>query len=235
MQNADDTLTLARRFLEQQAGLYGDTFYMELPRPVQPASAPVSKVSQSTPETDACRDCALAKTRRHMVLGRGNQKARLMLIAATPGEEDDRQGMPLIGAPGDLLGNILTAIGFERGEVYVTHIVKCRPPNSRQPRPEELRRCHDRLLREIEAVKPSMILALGQIAGQWLLNQDGDIDTMRGRFHQFRGIPLMVTHHPSTLLRHPDKKRPVWEDVQVLRKEYDSLVGDKPAWRPPRK
>ena len=234
MQTAEETLTLARRFLTQEAELYGDVFYVSPPAPTT-LSVPAGPIPSIANEADACRDCALAKTRRHMVPGKGNEKARLMLISGSPGEEDDREGVPLIGAAGDLLSNILSAIGFERGEVYVSHLVKCRPPNNRKPRPDELRRCEHRLTQEIARVKPAMILALGQTAGQWLLGEHGSIEALRGRFHDYHGIPLMVTYHPATLLRQPDKKRPVWEDVQILRKEYDTLVGDKPAWRPPQK
>ena len=231
---AENLKTLTASFFEQQSQLYGDVVYVDLPDlscafqgGVDPA-APVEQASE-------CADCALAKTRKHYVPGAGNAAATLMIIGDVPSSVEDEQGLPFIGENGKLLDNILKAIGFDRSEVYVSNYIKCRPPNGRKPRQEEMQRCLPRLEAEIRRIKPRMILALGQSTGQLLLRKNLTIEQMRKQFHAYEDIPLMVTYHTSLLLKKPQWKRQVWDDVQRLRMEYDSVVGDKPIWRKAKK
>ena len=164
----------------------------------------------------------------NLVFGVGNPDADLMLIGEAPGAEEDKQGEPFVGAAGQLLNKILEAINFKREDVYIANILKHRPPNNRNPLPEERKRSLPFLLRQIDLIKPKLILCLGKVSAQTLLDNDNTLGSMRGKFHSFRGdYELMATYHPAALLRSPKWKRPTWEDVQLLRKRYDEL-GCKP-------
>lgn len=160
----------------------------------------------------------------NLVFGVGNPDADLMLIGEAPGAEEDRQGEPFVGAAGQLLNKILAAIGFNREDVYIANILKHRPPNNRNPRPEERERSLPYLLRQIELVNPKLILCLGKISAQTLLESEETLGSMRGQFHKFMNKhELLATYHPAALLRHERWKRPTWEDVKLLRKRYDEL------------
>jgi DNA polymerase len=160
-----------------------------------------------------------------LVFGVGNPTADLMLIGEAPGAEEDQQGEPFVGAAGQLLNKILAAIKFRREDVYIANILKHRPPNNRNPNPEEIERSLPFLFRQIELVQPKIILCLGRIASSALLGEEQSIKSLRGKFHSFRETELIVTYHPAALLRDPKWKRPVWEDVQLLRDRYDALGG----------
>ena len=160
----------------------------------------------------------------NLVFGVGNPNADLMLIGEAPGAEEDKQGEPFVGAAGQLLNKILAAINFERDDVYIANILKHRPPNNRNPLPEERKRSLPFLLRQIDLIEPKLILSLGKVSAQTLLENDNSLSSMRGKFHSFRGkYELMATYHPAALLRHAKWKRPTWEDVQLLREHYDEL------------
>lgn len=170
-----------------------------------------------------CTKCALGHTRTNFVFGVGNPKAGLVLVGEAPGAEEDLQGEPFVGRAGQLLNKILEAINFKREEVYICNILKCRPPNNRDPQPEEISSCEPHLWKQLELIKPKIILCLGRIAAQVLLKTNDSLATMRSRVHEYHGIKLMVTYHPAALLRNPNWKRPAWEDVQKVRKLYDEL------------
>ena len=164
----------------------------------------------------------------NLVFGVGNPDADLMLIGEAPGAEEDKQGEPFVGAAGQLLNKILAAVNFERDDVYIANILKHRPPNNRNPKPEERERSLPFLLKQIDLIGPKLILSLGKVSAQTLLENDNSLSSMRGTFHSFRGkYELLATYHPAALLRHAKWKRPTWEDVQLLRKRYDEL-GCKP-------
>jgi len=165
--------------------------------------------------------------RTNLVFGTGNPNADLMLIGEAPGEQEDRQGEPFVGAAGQLLNKILEAINFSRDDIYITNILKHRPPGNRNPNEEECRNSLSYLYKQIELINPRLILCLGKISGTTLLGKDATLKSMRGTFYPFRGAELAVTYHPAALLRKPQWKRPVWEDVQRVRKRYDEL-GCKP-------
>jgi DNA polymerase len=168
-----------------------------------------------------CRLCALCETRTQTVFGTGSVQARLMVIGEAPGAEEDRQGEPFVGRAGMLLNSMLRAAGFERGEVYIANVNKCRPPNNRDPSQEESDRCLPYLRRQIELLNPQVILCVGRIAAQRLLGSEETIGRMRGRLHQLDGVPVVVTYHPAYLLRAPGEKRKSWADLKLALKVLD--------------
>jgi uracil-DNA glycosylase family 4 len=170
-----------------------------------------------------CVKCSLGVTRTNFVFGVGNPRADIVVIGEAPGADEDAQGEPFVGRAGQLLNKILEAIHFKREEVYICNILKCRPPNNRDPLPEEVEFCEPYLWKQMEIIKPKMILCLGRIAGQALLKTNDSLGALRGKFFDYRGIKLMVTYHPAALLRNPNWKKPAWEDVQLFRKTYDEM------------
>jgi len=171
-----------------------------------------------------CTKCPLHKSRNKFVFGVGNPSADVLVIGEGPGAEEDKQGEPFVGRAGKLLNEILKAIKFKREEVYIANIVKCRPPGNRTPLIEEMDECFPYLNKQIELIKPKLILALGLTAAQGLLKKRDSLSNMRGNVYDFKGIKTMVTYHPAALLRNPQWKRGCWEDVQKFRKMYDELI-----------
>ncbi len=167
-----------------------------------------------------CRRCKLSKSRGNIVFGSGNPRARLVFVGEGPGYEEDKKGEPFVGAAGQLLTKIIQSINLTREKVYICNIIKCRPPGNRNPLPEEIKACLPFLKRQIAAIKPDFICALGTFAAQALLDTEEPISKLKGRFHDYMGIKVLPTYHPAYLLRNPGKKRDVWEDMKMLMKEY---------------
>ncbi len=165
----------------------------------------------------SCTACELHRTRIHTVFGTGSRQADWMIIGEAPGADEDRQGEPFVGRAGQLLTEMLRAAGLQRQEVFITNILKCRPPQNRDPRPEEVASCHAFLQRQVALVRPSLILAVGRIAAHNLLETDTPVGRLRGRVHHYGEgrIPLIVTYHPAYLLRSPLEKRKAWEDLRL--------------------
>lgn len=172
-----------------------------------------------------CQKCTLGKTRTKFVFGVGNPHADAMLIGEAPGRDEDLQGEPFVGRAGKLLNDILKAIKFERSDVYIANILKCRPPNNRDPLPGEMETCIPYLHKQIDLVKPKIILCLGRVAANGLLDKKLSLGQLRETDHDFRGIKVLATYHPAALLRNPNWKRGCWEDVQKFRKLYDELTA----------
>ena len=166
----------------------------------------------------------LDESRINPVFGVGNPDANLLVIGEAPGAEEDKQGEPFVGRAGKLLTDILKAIKFERDDVYIANILKSRPPNNRDPRADEIQAHLPILLKQMVLIQPKVILCVGRTAGNSLMGNSDSLKNMRGRFHDFHGIPTLVTYHPAALLRNPNWKRPTWEDVQLLREKHDELV-----------
>lgn len=164
-----------------------------------------------------CTACGLDKTRTQIVFGVGNINADLMIIGEAPGFYEDKQGEPFVGRAGQLLNEMLKAIGLERKAVYIANILKCRPPNNRDPLPEEVNLCTPFLKKQIALVQPKLLLGLGRIAAHYLLNSQAPLGQLRGRFHDYQGIPLMITYHPAYLLRNPSDKKKAYQDLLSLR------------------
>ena len=172
---------------------------------------------------NTCMKCGLGKTRIKFVFGVGNPKADVVVVGEAPGADEDEKGEPFVGRAGQLLNKILEAVQFKREEVFICNILKCRPPNNRDPQTEEIDCCEPYLWKQLEIIKPKMILCAGRIAGQSLLKTNSSLTLLRGKVHDYRGIPLMVTYHPAALLRNPNWKRPCWEDMQQFRKLYEEM------------
>ncbi len=185
-------------------------------------SPAAEKLEALAAEASACRRCALCEGRRNVVFGTGNPDADLMFIGEAPGAQEDRQGLPFVGPAGELLNRIIGAIGLERKDVYIANTVKCRPPGNRDPEADEVTACRGYLDEQIDLVNPRVIVALGRVAAQSLLSTDQALGKLRGRWHEVRGVPTLVTYHPAALLRNPGWKRPTWEDMQQAR---DRLRG----------
>jgi uracil-DNA glycosylase len=179
-----------------------------------------------------CRKCAyLAETRTQTVFGAGPAETRLMFIGEAPGADEDRQGKPFVGRAGQLLTDMITkGMGLSRDEVFIANVLKCRPPENRTPTLEEMDHCTGYLERQIAIIRPEFICLLGRVALQGLLKSDSSMGKARGKWYYYKGIPTIATYHPSYLLRKPDAKRDVWEDLQMLMKE----MGLKPPERKPR-
>jgi DNA polymerase len=174
-----------------------------------------------------CQLCDLYRSRTQAVFGTGNRQADLMIIGEAPGADEDRQGEPFVGRAGQLLNAMLQAIGLQRQQVYIANILKCRPPNNRDPSPEEANLCQDYLFRQIALVQPSLILVLGRIAAHRLLQNDTPLSKLRGQFHTepHTGIPMLITYHPAYLLRSPKEKRKAWQDLLSAKKRLHEAGG----------
>jgi uracil-DNA glycosylase family 4 len=189
--------------------------------PVPPAAeVPLLDWDALKSQVAACTLCGLHATRTQTVFGVGSRTADWLFIGEAPGAEEDRQGEPFVGRAGQLLNNMLLAIGLRREQVYIANVLKCRPPKNRDPRPEEAQACEPYLKRQIDLLRPKVIVALGRIAAQNLLKTDTPIGKMRGRTYVYAdtSIPLLVTYHPAYLLRSPAEKRKAWEDLMLAQK-----------------
>jgi uracil-DNA glycosylase len=172
-----------------------------------------------------CQKCALGRTRTKFVFGVGNPNADAMLIGEAPGADEDQQGEPFVGRAGRLLNDILRAINFKREEVFIANILKCRPPGNRDPLPIEMETCMPYLHKQIDLIKPKVILCLGRVAANGLLNKKLTLTVLRETVYDFNGIKVVVTYHPAALLRNPNWKRGCWDDVRKFKKIYDELIS----------
>jgi DNA polymerase len=243
-----------RRYLLQQKKLFGETLVFDhaIPdlrsarrpsaaSPHEPTEQPDMKRQSAKSISDAwvtsttldemyahvsgCLQCPLGSTRNKFVFGVGNPKADIVLIGEAPGADEDKQGEPFVGRAGQLLNKILQAINIEREEVYICNILKCRPPNNRDPLASETAQCEPYLHHQLRIIQPKIILALGRIAGQTLLKTNATLGVLRSNVQEYQGIPMMVTYHPAALLRNPDWKIPTWEDIKKFRALYDELCS----------
>ena len=208
--------------------LYLDTitasdFVRALNQPHAPARAPAhpNVLQVLADQASACTACGLHATRRNAVFARGNPSSRVMVIGEAPGEEEDKTGLPFVGRAGKLLDVLLASIGFPRDSVYICNVLKCRPPNNRNPLPNEIASCSGFLRNQIDVVAPKVLLAVGKFAAQTLVQSEESIGRLRGRIHRYRDLPVVVTYHPAYLLRSPQATRIAWTDFQLLRKILD--------------
>ena len=222
------------QYLRQLRELYGDELYLDLD-PAKPEGVQQENTQESIQsdfksdlefffqQINQCHKCELGNTRTNFVFGSGDPKASLVLVGEAPGEQEDLKGIPFVGRAGQLLDKILAAIGRtrERG-VYICNVLKCRPPNNRDPLRSEVNECEPYLIHQINLIRPKLIVALGRIAGKTLLNVDNSLKSMRGQLHDYHGIPLIVTYHPAALLRNPNWKPAAWEDFKWIRSIIDA-------------
>ena len=211
-----------KRFINQHIELFGNEIYSNIHKKenhaltkLEPTSGPILSFKSSI---ENCKKCNLGSTRNKFVFGSGDLCADLLLVGEAPGQEEDLQGEPFVGRAGKLLDKILKAIGYTRDtNIFITNIVKCRPPDNRDPLPSEIEDCSPYLNKQIELIKPKLIVALGKVAGKALLKKDILLKEMRNKTHYFKSIPLIVTYHPAALLRNPSLKKESWKDFQYIR------------------
>jgi uracil-DNA glycosylase family 4 len=191
------------------------------------AAAPTQYASleEHNKSIGSCRKCPLGETRTKFVYGVGNPQAGVLFVGEAPGRDEDLQGEPFVGRAGQLLDKILASIKFSRQDVYIANMLKCRPPNNRDPQPDEMAICLPYLMEQVRLIKPNIICALGRISAQALLQTTTPIGKLRKIWHEFDGIPLIVTYHPAALLRFESYKKDVWDDVRMLRAKYDELTS----------
>ena len=184
-----------------------------------PAAERAAALKMIRDDIGDCTRCALHKGRNKIVFGDGSPTARLMFVGEGPGADEDAQGLPFVGKAGQLLNNMIAAMGLKREEVYIANVVKCRPPGNRTPEPDEANTCSPFLFRQIDVVRPQVLVALGATAATYLLGQRQPLAGLRGRVHAFRGSSLIVTYHPAYLLRDPRQKKEAWADLQIAMRE----------------
>lgn len=214
-----------QKFLKQQKTLFGNELFFKSTNTINEDKTLLSNrrhlssdLIQFCNSICLCQECPLASTRNNFVFGVGDPNADLMLIGEAPGEKEDQRGEPFVGKSGKLLDKILRAINKSRNEgVYIANVLKCRPPDNRDPLASEVDKCEPYLLRQIKLIKPKLIVSLGRVSGKTLLKTDIPLKEMRSTLHDYHGIPLKVTYHPAALLRNPNFKKDAWEDFQWVR------------------
>lgn len=253
---AQQILSDIQNYLKQQKDLFGDSFIIgggqltdEIPdgemgrkKKIEvietvnesPVSGAVIEEWQSSSDIltlkeqiSGCVKCPLGETRTNFVFGVGNPDADIMFIGEAPGADEDKQGEPFVGRAGQLLNKILQAIEWKREDVFIANILKCRPPNNRDPLPKEVELCEPYLLKQIDLIKPVMMICLGRIAAHTLLRTKDSLTVMRSKIHSYHGVPLYVTFHPSALLHNPNWKPAAWEDFKKIRSDYESNPNKK--------
>lgn len=197
--------------IEKQRGVVG---YLRASSTFAPSS-----LDELAEQVALCKKCSLCQTRTQTVFSDGDYKARLMFVGEAPGQDEDLQGKPFVGRAGQLLTKIIEAMHLKRSDVYIANVLKCRPPNNRSPHLEEIQHCSPYLFQQIQMVQPEMICALGTFAAQTILKTDRRIGELRGKFYDYQGIAVLATYHPSYLLRNPEAKRDVWQDMQKIMKK----------------
>jgi DNA polymerase len=213
------------QYLKQQKELYGNELYLSNEPAPLPEPKPEKKGTVAKGKLDAynqsictCQECPLGKSRTNFVFGVGDPNADLLLVGEAPGEQEDLKGEPFVGRAGKMLDKILYAIDRKRGDgVYIANVIKCRPPNNRDPLPSEVKKCEPYLTEQISQIQPKLIVALGRVAGKTLLKMDVPLKEMRDKTHDYNGTPLRVTFHPAALLRNSNFKKPAWIDFQWIR------------------
>ena len=236
-------LRVAEASDDSQEQLSAEAEVLEIPQMPKSAVLPVIEASAQpvAPKDKAaalaaiqedlgeCTRCALHKGRNKLVYGDGDPNARLMFVGEGPGADEDAQGLPFVGRAGQLLNNMIAAMGLRREDVYIANIVKCRPPQNRVPEPDEAYTCSPFLFRQIDVIHPEVIVALGATAATYLLGGKSPLSALRGRVHEARGAKLIVTYHPAYLLRDPRQKKETWADLQLAMAELGLKKPEKPA------
>lgn len=222
--NKLEVIEIARRYLLQQKDIYGnelwgnfnfDNSHRESKR------IKYSSLEEMYNSIKDCQKCRLGSMRNKLVFGKGAKDAKLMLIGEAPGRDEDLKGEPFVGRAGQLLTKILNAIKLDREEVYITNILKCRPPSNRNPLENEMEMCLPYLCEQLKLIKPKIILCLGLVSANCLLQVKMSIKELRNKVYDYQGIKMLVTYHPAALLRNPQFKKPTWEDVQFVRQLYN--------------
>jgi len=215
-ENVNEMIGNLKSYLEYLKGIGVGFLPISEGDPEEATQVPIVTLDEVRKELGDCSRCKLHRTRRTIVFGEGNEKASLMVIGEGPGYDEDIQGRPFVGKAGQLLTKILQSVNLAREEVYITNIVKCRPPQNRNPEPDEIQSCSPFLMKQINVIQPKIICALGTFSAQTLLKTETKITTLRGKIYDLAGITVIPTFHPAFLLRNPERKREVWEDMKKI-------------------
>jgi len=215
-ENTNEVISDLKSYLEYLKGMGIVSLPTSEIKPGEPNPSRVMTLEEVRKELGDCKRCKLHRTRRTVVFGEGNEKATLMFIGEGPGYDEDVQGRPFVGKAGQLLTKIIESINLRREEVYIANIIKCRPPQNRNPESDEIQSCNSFLMKQIRVIQPRIICALGTFAAQTLLKTDTKISALRGKFFDLEGIKVIPTYHPAFLLRNPERKREVWEDMKKI-------------------
>ncbi len=220
-----------RTFVKEELEIFGGPLYMpESQAEQEPETIQVNtdnhKLTSFNSEIHNCLNCPLGASRTKFVFGSGNPDADLMFVGEAPGEREDLAGIPFVGRAGKLLDDILKAIDLNREDVYIANVLKCRTPNNRDPKKEEIEACEPYLIKQIEIIKPKLLVALGRISAMTLLRTKDSLTAMRGQVFDYHGTDMVVTYHPAALLRNPNWKRPAWEDFKKIREMYRGNTGE---------
>ena len=215
-ENIADLISDLRTYLEYLKGIGIRTLPVTGDSPEKPVRPETPTLAEVKKELGDCTRCKLHRTRKTIVFGEGNERAALMFIGEGPGYDEDVQGRPFVGKAGQLLTKIIESINLSREEVYIANIIKCRPPQNRNPEPDEIESCNPFLMKQIQVIQPKIICALGTFSAQTLLKTDTKITALRGRLFDLEAIKVIPTYHPAFLLRNPERKRDVWEDMKKI-------------------
>ena len=213
---------LLYRYLNQTKELYGDLL---LENPLNGhQETDTNDLAAFQRAIKDCQNCPLGATRTNFVFGVGNPQADIVFVGEAPGYQEDQKGEPFVGRAGQLLDKILAAINLTREDIYLCNVLKCRPPDNRDPLPAEVNECEPYLKKQLSIIQPKLIVALGRIAACTILKTKESLGSMRNQTHQYEGIDLIVTYHPAALLRNPNFKKPTWEDFQLIRDKYSTII-----------
>ena len=215
-ENINEIIGDLKSYLEYLKGMGIVSLPTSEMKPDEPGQSTMITLEDVRKELGDCKRCKLHRGRKTIVFGEGNEKATLMFIGEGPGYDEDVQGRPFVGKAGQLLTKIIQSINLPREEVYIANIIKCRPPQNRNPEPDEIQSCSPFLMKQIQVIQPKIICALGAFSAQTLLKTETKITALRGKFYDLEGIKVIPTYHPAFLLRNPDKKREVWEDMKKI-------------------
>ena len=215
-ENINELISDLKTYLEYLKGMGIVSLPTSEMKADEPGQSTMITLEDVRKELGDCKRCKLHRGRKTIVFGEGNEKATLMLIGEGPGYDEDVQGRPFVGRAGQLLTKILQSINLPREEVYIANIIKCRPPQNRNPEPDEIESCSPFLMKQIHVIQPKIICALGTFSAQTLLKTDVKISALRGKFFDLEGIKVIPTYHPAFLLRNPERKREVWEDMKKI-------------------
>lgn len=215
-----DIINELKKYLTQQIELGTNELFMPSQKIINNKTRKLKILYESVKN---CRRCSLYRTRKNIVFGSGSTDASLVFIGEAPGEEEDIEGLPFVGRAGQLLTKIIQSVHLTREEVYITNILKCRPPGNRNPLPEEIKQCEPYLIEQLNILQPKLICALGLYAAQTLLKTKSSISTLRGKIHWYNQIKVLPTYHPAALLRNPQLKKATYEDMKLVVKEYKNI------------
>ena len=211
------------KYLNLYRDLYGDNIYLDSNVSEDMPRDKSKKLSEYLNSIKDCLECPLGKTRKNIVLGMGNPNADIVFVGEAPGKEEDLQGLPFVGRSGKLLDKMLFSINLSRDDVYILNVLKCRPPDNRDPSKMEIEKCEPYLKRQLKIIKPKLIVALGRISAMTILRTKESLTNMRNQIFDYEGIDFLVTYHPAALLRNPNFKKYAWEDFKLIRDKYSNV------------